>query len=165
MNDNGDDSGMIKVAAQDVMLVPACALQMPAAAVIRRLRNVDVIASFPGVMRVFQASFPEEEPWLVPPNCPSCVQQAGCKKVHNEGLFHHPRHQRRHRRRRSAPTLPSASVRALYRAVQQTRLAPLSFRHLPAVALCLVRVGPQDVHRAAGGACGRSRVHHLRRIP
>ena len=44
MNDNGDDSGMIKVAAQDVMLVPAWALQMPAAAVIRRLRNVDVIA-------------------------------------------------------------------------------------------------------------------------
>ena len=35
---------MIKVAAQDVMLVPAWALQMPAAAVIWRLRNVDVIA-------------------------------------------------------------------------------------------------------------------------
>ena len=29
MNDNGDDSGMIKVVAQDVMLVPAWALQMP----------------------------------------------------------------------------------------------------------------------------------------
>ena len=43
MNDNGDDSGMIKVAAQDVMLVPARPLQMPAAALIRRLRNVDVI--------------------------------------------------------------------------------------------------------------------------
>ena len=44
INNIGDDSGMIKVAAQDVMLVPACELQMPAAAVIRRLRNVDVIA-------------------------------------------------------------------------------------------------------------------------
>ena len=29
MNGNGDDSGMIKAAAQDVMLVPAWALQMP----------------------------------------------------------------------------------------------------------------------------------------
>ena len=35
---------MIKMAAQDVVLAPACAFHMPAAATIRRLRNVDVIA-------------------------------------------------------------------------------------------------------------------------
>ena len=35
---------MIKMAAQDVVLVLACAFHMPAAAAIRRLRNVDVFA-------------------------------------------------------------------------------------------------------------------------
>ena len=44
MNGNGDGSGMMKMAAQDVVLAPARAFQMPAAAAIRRLRNVDVIA-------------------------------------------------------------------------------------------------------------------------
>ena len=41
MNGNGDGSGTIKMLAQDVAIVPACAFQMPAAAVIRLLRSVD----------------------------------------------------------------------------------------------------------------------------
>ena len=44
MNGNGDGSGMMKMVAQDVVLAPARAFQMPAAAAIRRLRNVDIIA-------------------------------------------------------------------------------------------------------------------------
>ena len=43
-----DGSGMIKMAAQDIYCVlspvPVHEFQMPAAAVIRRLRNVDVFA-------------------------------------------------------------------------------------------------------------------------
>ena len=44
MHGNGDDSGMIKMAAQDTVLAPACAFHTPAAAAIGRLRNVVVFA-------------------------------------------------------------------------------------------------------------------------
>ena len=44
MNVNGAGSEAIKTQRQDVVLPPAHAIQMPAAAVIWRLRNVDVFA-------------------------------------------------------------------------------------------------------------------------
>ena len=44
LNVNGAGSEAIKTQRQDVVLAPAHAIQMPAAAVIWRLRNVDVFA-------------------------------------------------------------------------------------------------------------------------
>ena len=44
LNVNGAGSEAMKMQRQDIVLVPARATQMPAAAVVWRLRNVDVFA-------------------------------------------------------------------------------------------------------------------------
>ena len=44
LNVNGAGSEAMKMQRQDVVLAPARAIQMPAAAVVWRLRNVDVFA-------------------------------------------------------------------------------------------------------------------------
>jgi len=44
LNANGAFSGSFKMQWQDVVLVPHCAFQRPAAVMIRKLRNVEVVA-------------------------------------------------------------------------------------------------------------------------